>query len=67
MALYDEKIDYQGQDLHMLRNNSQFPLHLFFDKIADLSYSFQLDRLYIDENVDYEKIKIRLVLLDQKL
>jgi len=58
MALFNKKIDYNGQDLHILRNNQDFPLHLFFDSTADLSYEFRLDRIYIDEDVSYEKIAI---------
>lgn len=40
---YNKDTDYQGEDLHMLRNNQPFPLHKFFDTSEySATYKFRL-------------------------
>lgn len=58
MELFNESLDYYGQDIHIVRNGEDFPLHLFFDSTSDLSYEFRLNDNFIDEDVSYEKITI---------
>lgn len=56
MILFNKDIDYQGQDLHILRNEEDFPLHKFFDNSATLSFDV---RLPLDPNTSsYENIVI---------
>ncbi len=58
MGLFNTSIDYQGQDLHMLRNKVSFPLHKFFISDNRLNYQYKF-RLTGNENkVAYEKIVI---------
>ncbi len=43
LSIYNNSTGYQGQDLHMLRNNQNFPLHEFFNNSSgNLSYTFRL-------------------------
>ena len=58
MALFNSKIGYQGQDLHLVRNNQQFPLHEFFDKDSSLSYTFHLNEDPQASSTNYENIEI---------
>lgn len=52
LTLFNTEIDYQGQDLHMLRNNEEFPLDLFFNpELLGLSYIFRLNGEHT--NTDY--------------
>ncbi len=56
MALFNTSIDYQGQDLHILRNEERFPFHSFFNNAATLTYKF---RLMGDEiTLSYSNIQI---------
>lgn len=44
---FNKTIDYEGQDLHMLRNNQNFPLHLFFDTSKyQATYRYRLNGDY---------------------
>lgn len=45
---FNQDIDYEGQDLHMLRNNKVFPLYEFFDTSTfSASYKYRLKGDYI--------------------
>lgn len=54
---------YQGQDLHMLRNNQNFPLHEFFNNSSgNLSYTFRLTGAEVtDTSTAYESINIEVL------
>lgn len=53
---FNSDIDYEGQDLHMLRNSQPFPLHRFFDSSKRFKYTYRLNG---SENIkSYESIQI---------
>ncbi|MDR2222416.1 MAG: hypothetical protein LBE34_06720 [Flavobacteriaceae bacterium] len=55
---FNTNIGYQGQDLHILRNNVRFPLHHFFKDDVALQYEY-IYRLTGKETLkNYEKIRI---------
>lgn len=66
LTLFNKEIDYQGQDLHMLRNNKEFPLHLFFNSNLTLSYMFRLNGEHT-QDVTYEQIEIKITGNNEKV
>ena len=40
---FNSEIEYQGQDLHILRNNQPFPLHNFFKIDNTITITINLD------------------------
>lgn len=63
LNIFNFTIDYQGQDLHILRNGVNFPFHKFFrNNINDLSYTFRLAGPEVtDVSTSYEKINIDVI------
>ena len=63
MSIFNNAIDYRGQDLHMVRNGENFPLHDFFDPTLNLSYSFRLrGNEVVNANTSYENISISVTI-----
>lgn len=53
---FNTDIGYEGQDLHILRNNQPFPLHKFFNSSKKLKYTYRL--VGSEDITEYESIKI---------
>lgn len=57
MALFNTDIDYQGQDLHVVRNGLAFPLYKFFGTPSNLSYEIRLTGQKV---LQYENINVNI-------
>lgn len=55
---FNSEIEYQGQDLHILRNNQPFPLHNFFKIDNTINYHYKFRLCGSEDVLIYEKIEI---------